>query len=512
MFKHLFKDTIIVTVFNGIGIALSFVINIFIAAKYGSGFEMDTYIAAIAFPTYIITIISGALNVTFIPVFSEYKHKSQEQAWKIVSIFSNFIAVCALIITILCVIFSTHIMKVLTPGFSGYQLVYSGKIFSLFSISLFVSILNELFASIYYANGKFVKPLLNKVLGPLITLLIIYFLGEKLKIVSLVYATIIGSTLQFAILFIGLLRNKDFFYSFYPKFYDKSINKILKLMLPLMTGMLIYKVVPLFDKYILSGLPPGSISYINYSGKIYFALNQLITTSISLTVFPRLADIGARSSFVELKSKMSELIRFILFISCPISLLLFLFSEPIIRMLFERGNFSYQDSIQVYQCFQLYLLSLPAVSIGSIVSQGFYVIQDTKTPAVVGVFEIFIYIALCLILINFLGFKTIPLVYAIYFVVSVAVLSFLLIRKLGSGGGKRIVLGMLKFFTVSIIIFIPLFYIYHFFFNGNFVFVLIDIFACLIFYVIFSFYLKIYESKILLEKISDFFFKTQKSI
>ena len=95
------KSTIIVSTFSVLGIGLNFCTNIVIAAKFGAGYNMDSHLAAIAFPFYIVTILSGALSITFIPVFAEYKAKDIHTAWSIVN---DFVNISGLLLVVVCIV------------------------------------------------------------------------------------------------------------------------------------------------------------------------------------------------------------------------------------------------------------------------------------------------------------------------------------------------------------------------------------------------------------------------
>lgn len=121
-------------------------------------------------------------------------------------------------------------------------------------------------------------------------------------------------------------------------------------------------------------------------------------------------------------------------------------------MLFERGNFKYIDTLIVSNYLKIYILALPAISIGSIVSNGLYVIPDTKSIMFVGIFECAFYILICSFIFNHFKAISIPIAYVLNFNISVLIMILILRKRLNNGGG----IGILKFCLKTIFLFISI--------------------------------------------------------
>jgi peptidoglycan biosynthesis protein MviN/MurJ (putative lipid II flippase) len=109
---------------------------------------------------------------------------------------------------------------------------------------------------------------------------------------------------------------------------------------------------------------------------------------------------------------------------------LLLFGEEITRIIYERGKFDPINTMQVVENFKIYALAIPAALVGTIVSQGLYVMKDTWSPFFVGIFEVALYGVLCYTLVGTIGIVALPVAYVIYFYFSLVILGFLLFRKI----------------------------------------------------------------------------------
>jgi len=446
------RSSITVAAFSAGGILLGLGATVITASVFGASRAMDTYLAAAAIPSYVITILTGALGITFIPVFAEYRHTDPQRAWLTVGAFLNLATIVTGIIVAAGMVFALPIIRAAAPGFLPAEHARAAIMLRVYLPVVLVAVVNELLASIYYSHQQFVIPLLNKVIAPGTTIACVLLLGPQLNVMSLVIATLLGAVLQCAILAIGITRNREFEFVLTATWYNEGVKRILLLMGPLITGMLIYKVVPVFDRFILSSLSPGSISNVNYASKLQGAVVQIFSASVALPVFPVLAAIAAEGRRSALKETMSKVIRLLFFVAVPVAVLSVALGEPLVKLVYQRGAFSAEDTRAVFLCFAIYMASLPVVAIGGVVSQGLYVLQDTRTVAIVGLGETALYIVLCFLLIDPFKYLAPPIAYGIYFTVSVLVLGTVFRKRLGLGGGMGLMRSCGRYVALGLVL------------------------------------------------------------
>lgn len=453
----LLRSTIIVGGLNFLSFSLSFAVNMFSAALFGAGKTMDIYFVATTIPLYIVTILTGVLSYTFIPVFSEIRLKDNSP-WKIVNVFLNLATILLCIICILGVVYARDILRITAHGFIEEDIGCAAVLLQLFFPVIIFGVVNELIASVYYAHEKFLIPLLNKLITPLITITFLVFFSQTLNIKSLIFAQLTGSILQCIILFIGLIKNIHFHYKFTFTIYMPEIKQVFKLMLPLILCSLLTKIVPVFDRFILSGLPSGSISYVTYANKIYLAISSIMTSVFSVQIFSLLSNYAAENKYDEMKILFVKVTRILLYIAIPSTFIIVFFGEIFVKLLYERGAFISENTEAVYNCLKLYALSLPVVVVGGIISYFYYALKNTFIIMIVGIIEILLYIILCFALLKKFDYLTIPIAYTIYFTFSTICLS-LILRKKVKAKGIMLFKEMAKCLLMSMIAFIPIFLI-----------------------------------------------------
>ncbi|MCD6024351.1 MAG: integral rane protein MviN [Fibrobacteria bacterium] len=427
-------STATITLFTVLGLGLGFLSNLVIAAVFGVGSEMDAYVAATTLPTLLAAVFGGAISAAFVPLLAEYQEKNPAEAPGIARAFLFLALGLGFLLAGAGILFSGVLSRWLAPGLAGAPLELSAGLMRWLLPGLVLALANEALSALYYSGGRFFMPLLIKVIGPLITLLFVAWLAPALSVRSLVLATLATGALQTLLLLAGLgsraskplPRARPSLSALGP-----ALRTVVLRMLPLVLGFGITRLVPVIDRWIASGMPYGSISTLAYANRLFLVISPVLTTGISLAGFVRMSRLAARDDSAGLRDSMERSLRALMFFSVPAAVLLCAFSEPLIRILFERGAFSREDAAATAGLFSLYALSLPATAAGTIIGQGFYVLKDTRTPLVVGILEITLYGFLCGVFSPFLGLTALPLSFNLYFYASVLALGLLLARRAG---------------------------------------------------------------------------------
>ena len=335
----LFRNTLIVTVLNILGLFLTFFVSVIITGKFGASYYMDCYNASITIPNYISVVLGGALSYTFIPFIAKKNNNTtttSNNQWALVNNIISIFIVSIGFITILGIWFAPEIMKTIAPGFKENQVKYSSELLTLYFPIILFSCLNELVASIFYSKNIYLTPLLNKLISPIITITFIFLFSSSSNVKSLIYASVVSAIIQFLFLLIILIKKENFLFKFRINFKDLDVIELLKLMIPLIFSSLICKFFPIIDSIILSKLPIGNISRINYANKLQLVIGSLLNSIFSIQVFSLLSKYAANKEYDKIKNKISFFIRTMLFISIPIAILFLFFGENFIRLLLER--------------------------------------------------------------------------------------------------------------------------------------------------------------------------------
>jgi len=449
--RGLLKPTLQITFFSILGVLVSFITQIIVAAKFGATMERDAYFAAVVVPGYVAVVLLGSLTVTFVPIFIEYEtKKSKAEAWIVASIFTNLTFLVLFGISLLGFIFAKGLISITAPGFEGVTLSLTVALLRIILPSIIFSGLTSLLSSMYYAEHRFVRPAIVPVVSAVLMLLSVVFLARYWGIKSLAFGYLISGVLSFLILVPILFKQGRYSFSF--DFSNEGVRQVIRVMAPLVLAGLFYRATTVIERMIASTLQTGSISYLGYATRIISILVGIATFGITTTIFPVMARGWVENDLTKVREYFTKGIRITMLSMFPIAMVFAVLRVPIIRMLFERGAFDHQTTIAVANTI-LILLVGPFIcgGLGNIVGRWFYISQKTKLVAVLSFVRIVIYLSIAYLLSKRLSYIGLAMATSIQFVLGL-IISLYLVKRIFNGlNGARVLEGFVKVLISSLL-------------------------------------------------------------
>ncbi|NTU43688.1 MAG: murein biosynthesis integral membrane protein MurJ, partial [Nitrospirales bacterium] len=164
---------------------------------------------------------------------------------------------------------------------------------------------------------------------------------------------------------------------------------------------------------------------------------------------PALSEHAVRGEMGKLKEDFSFALRLLFFITVPSMVGLMALKVPIVHALFQRGKFGYEATLNTADALVFYSLGIWAVVGARVAAATFYSLQDTKTPVKVAALAMVTNIGLSFLLMGPLKHNGLALANALASTVNFTVLFFLLRRKVGGIGTRRIVVSFIKIIASS---------------------------------------------------------------
>ena len=462
--EHVTRAAGVVGFFTFLSRVLGLARDILIANFFGSGMMADAFFVAFRIPNLLRRLFAeGSFSVAFIPVFTEYlQTRSKEEAFVLARAVSTFLVLILTGITILGIVFSPLIVRIIAPGFGGMGEKYAltvlltrimfPYIFLVSLVALFMGILNSL--------EHFAAPAAAPVFLNLSMIAALVFLAPSMRTptVGLAIGVVVGGVIQVA-LQIPFLMEKGL--SFVPRWNPNhpALRRIGVLMLPTLFGSAIYQVNQLVGTLLASLLREGSVSYLYYADRLVQFPLGVFAIAISTAVLPSLSREAAQRDLDGLKETLSHALRLTMFITIPAMMGLIVLREPIIRLLFQRGAFDAFTTIMTAQALLFYSLGLWAFAALRVFVIAFYSLQDTKTPVKVAAVAMLANIGLSLALMGPLKHGGLALALSLASTLQLCMLIFLLRRRLGGIEGWVVVGSMARSFISSLIMGICIYFI-----------------------------------------------------
>ncbi|MBT3510387.1 MAG: murein biosynthesis integral membrane protein MurJ [Nitrospina sp.] len=432
-----------------------FLRDMVIAMAFGSSASADAFFVAFRIPNMQRRILGeGAVNAAFIPVFTEtLTQKGESAAWKMTANLFNILFITLSLVSLFILIFSPAVITVFAPGFidepGKFELTVkltrwmAPYLFFIGLAAFCMGILNTL--KVFALPAA--TPILQNVSMVLSVIIIAPFMDEP--ILGLAIGVLVGGVLQLLIQLPAVFK-KGFRFKKSLDFKQEEVIKIAKLMGPIILGLAVYEINIMIDTLLASLLPGGSISYLYYGNRLVQLPLGIFAVALGVALLPTLSGQAARGDLKELVQTLSFSIRLILFITIPATVGLIILREPIVNTLWERGEFLASTTDGTAIALLYYSIGLCAYSGIKIIAPAFYSLQDTKTPAKIGIYSMVLNTILNLILMGPLKHGGLALATSLAALFNVALLIHFLRKRLGLIGGRKILRSTLKMSSAAI--------------------------------------------------------------
>lgn len=438
---------------------LGYVRDIIILATFGQNSYTDAYNAAFSVPdTLYMLLVGGALSAAFIPIFSSYIARNQEQqGWKSVSIIFNWIMLLMVIGVTLGIIFAPAFVDILVPGFDAQTKQLTICLTRIMFIQVIFMCFSGISTGLLQSYKNFTAPALGSVLynvgiiiGGLLLMKPIEHFFPGYGIAGFSIGVVLGAFLNFFVQFRALLKiGINYQFSFDTK--DEGFRELIILIIPVLIGLGAQQLNLFVNQNLASGLSPGLLTALRNAQRIMQVPISIFGIAVGVAVFPTMTGLAATEKIKEFKETLMMGIRTVIFVTIPASVGIAVLSTPIIRLLYEYsgGNFTAENTAQTAYALTFYCIGIFAYSAVHTLSRSFYALKDTRTPVWCAVISIVGNIIFSLLLVNVMQQGGLALAYSIAGILNMAVLLFLLHRKIGAFGGKALVTSVIKTIAIA---------------------------------------------------------------
>jgi len=366
-----------------------------IAYLLGASNKSDAFFVAFRIPNLFRDLLGDqALNNAFIPAYAQSNY-SKSFLW---AIFIQF-SIIVFIINFLLILLSKQILIITAPGFlkdiEKFNLTLLLTYITLPSLFFFST--SALLSSILNTKRKFFITSFAPSIINISIILFGFFLDIKKE-----FALSIGFTLGVIIqtLFLFMFLNEKFEK---PDFNNPSIKTFYKLLIPVLLAYGFNEINLFFSTFLASFFQNGSISYLNYAFRIFHF--PLAITGIAISTVAIVDFISSKNPKQDLKKALK--LNFL--ITIPITIIFILFSKIIVKLVYERGNFTSYDTNITSIVLIIYLLSLPFASASKILTSYAFSIRDIKRANISFIIGTITDILTAIIFSFFIGFYAIAL-------------------------------------------------------------------------------------------------------
>jgi putative peptidoglycan lipid II flippase len=379
-----------------------------ISAQFGTSADLGAYRAAFKVTDLLyMIIIGGALGSSFIPLFIQvWERDGARRAWHLASAVVTWALLLLAAASVLVGLLAPTLVRwfYAGPDFTAQQLATTTGLTQLFLLSPLLLGLGGLAMAALNARDHFMLPALAPAIYNLGIIAGALFLAPHWDIWGLAWGVIIGALCYLLVQLPGLwhigMRLRPTF--------GRGIAELRAIahhMTPRVFGQAASQLSILVTAALTARLSLGlqRIAGLDYAYQLMLLPYGIFSLSLSTVAFPRLARLFAEGQREELVSSVRRTLGTILFLTLPATVALVALAVPLVRVLFQRGEFDNTSLLYTVVPLAGYVTALPAFSASEILIRTFYAMQQTRIPVLVGLLQVGLNLSLGLLALHLGG-------------------------------------------------------------------------------------------------------------
>jgi putative peptidoglycan lipid II flippase len=366
----------------------------------------DVFYAAFRFPNLFRRLFAeGAFNAAFVPLFAkEIEARGMEGARRFSEEVFGVLFTVLLLLTIAMELAMPFIVReLIAPGFADDPAKFASTVtfatimFPYLACMSLAAMMAGMLNSLHRYFAAAIAPVfLNFIL--IGVLVYAWYIGQDTVAVGygLSWGVMAAGLVQLAIVWIAV-RNAGIRIGFRRPRLTANVTRLLVLALPAAITGGITQINLLINTNIASA-KEGAVSSLVYADRIYQLPLGVVGIAVATVLLPELARALRAGNLSEASNLQNRSVEFTLFLTLPAAAALLVMSEPIVRLLFERGKFSPEATVVVGHILAIYGLGLPAFVLIKAFIPGFFAREDTRTPMIFAAISVAVNVSLALTL------------------------------------------------------------------------------------------------------------------
>jgi putative peptidoglycan lipid II flippase len=382
--------------------ALGLLREMVISYQFGTGGDLDAYLAAFRIPDILFQIVAGgALASAFIPTFASlWARDDKQKAWRLASSIINLVLVLTTLLAAVAVVLAPWLVHtIVAPGFEPSRQALTVALMRLMLLTPIIFGVSGVVMSILNARQHFLLPAAAPILYNLGIIAGALFLAPVMGVRGLAVGVVAGALGHLLIQIPALVR-VGMRYTLTFGLGSPGVQEVVRLMLPRVAGLAAVQINFLVTTFLASGLVAGSLAALNFAWLLMLLPQGVFAQAVATAAFPTFSAQAASRQRDDMRSTLAATLRAVLYLAVPAAVGLLVLRVPLVQLVFERGAFTATSTEMVAWALALFSLGLPAHAVVEITVRAFYALHDTRTPVAIGIGAMVLNILLSLALIR----------------------------------------------------------------------------------------------------------------
>jgi murein biosynthesis integral membrane protein MurJ len=406
-----------------------FIRDIMMAKSFGLGISLDSFFIALLIPMFLVTILSMPLGNAFVPFYLDIRERLTSQySRELVSGISFWTTISLFIFCLILYPISPILLPHLTIKELSMDMQQLIPLMHIALLLLLFSGMVILGNSVLNARGRSVLTSTVQLVVPITVILALLFFGNRYGIMVAMYGMVVGQLLNLFIL------------QYYLGYYDVTLwpklnlhaqaefTQLFRQYIPLVVSAFFIAAASPVATLLAMSLPEGGVSAFNLGNKVVLFCTGLFSAAVSTVMLPYFSVLVAKNHMVSARHELSFFLMLATFVSVPISVILYLESIPIIRLIFEGKTFDSSATGLVAQVMQYAVIQIPFFVCNSLILKFATATKHLFIINVVALVGLVINIGASILLMKYIGVAGIALGASVSMLLSTVMLLLVLVR------------------------------------------------------------------------------------
>lgn len=364
---------------------LGFVRDAVIAAVYGAGSELDAYLVAQGLMNLVLALAAGAMAKSIVPPLSRSAADGDVSR-------SNRTLQTTLTVTVGVLLAGSVVMwlaaeqvvALMAPGFDDATSRLAQDLTRIVLISTVFVAATNLLAAAAQAHGRFFHSGVQGIPFNLVMIAAAAWFGNEYGVQALAVGFVIGSAVRCAVQLPAVracrLRLR-------PRLAvrDADFREVLHLAPPILLSTAVVSVNTLVDRAVGSTQGEGTIAALSFGWRIVTLVDSLLVVTVAAALYPAFSAVGAAERRHQMRALVDRSLAVMLVLLAPVVALLVVAAEPLVSLVFGRGDFDSAAVRLTSLAVVAYAVSAAGLGLRVIVTRAFFAVGDGRTPVVLAV-------------------------------------------------------------------------------------------------------------------------------
>lgn len=360
---------------------LGFVREVFLASVFGTSVLTDLFGVIFSYPSLLFSSIGTALSSVNIPTLTDYISKrTREERNAYLSRLMAQLTLWSTLLSVVGIIFAPAITKVVAPSVSGAAADIAVVMTRIMMPTLLFVNLTYVTAGILQVHGYFLRSAAISIPFNLLIIAALYLRGDDIVLLS--YVTTAGWLMQFLIQLPVLRREQYPFPRIGRRGQTEAVITLRKLV-PVLLGNSLLQLCLIMDRTFGSYLGEGYAAALSFGGNLFVTITSVFIVAMSTVVFPRLSRFCLEQDFAAVRDILGTSFKILMLILVPYLVLVVVYNQQIIALVYERGAFTSQSTQITSQAFLFYSFAVVGYAGQEIFNRVYYALKKFHIPMLV---------------------------------------------------------------------------------------------------------------------------------